>query len=89
MTGSNFPQGVRHGPGRGHGHRAVDREKYGALQQLGELDTRCSDWLATPPAIRALGGAIYGDRRNNRIFIGHNGTDSEYGGRGCRCPLTV
>ena len=34
--------------------------------------------------IRELGGAIYGDRRYNRVFIGHNGAESYYSGRGFR-----
>jgi len=39
--------------------------------------------------IRELGGAIYGDRRYNRVFIGHNGADSYYSGRGFRGSLKV
>jgi hypothetical protein len=67
----------------------LDETQYLALQQLGEFDTKTSSWLRTPPAIRDLGGAIYGDRRYNRVFIGHNGADSYYSGRGFRCALRV
>ncbi|HEY0864641.1 MAG TPA: DUF4256 domain-containing protein [Lacunisphaera sp.] len=63
--------------------------QYLALQQLGEFDTKTSSWLQTPPEIRQLGGAIYGDRRYNRVFIGHNGADSYYSGRGFRGWLKV
>ena len=64
-------------------------EEYFALQQLGEFDTKSSSWLRTPPEIRELGGAIYGDRRYNRVFIGHNGVESYYGGRGFRGSVRV
>ena len=67
----------------------LTEEQYFALQQLGEFDTKTSSWLKTPPEIRQLGGAIYGDRRYNRVFIGHNGADSYYGGRGFRCWVKV
>lgn len=71
------------------GVELLDEERYFALQQLGEFDTKTSSWLRTPPEIRARGGAIYGDRRYNRVFIGHNGADSYYGGRGFRGLLKV
>ena len=71
------------------GAEILTEEQYFALQQVGEFDTRTSSWLKTPPAIRKLGGAIYGDRRYNRVFIGHNGADSYYSGRGFRCWLKV
>jgi hypothetical protein len=67
----------------------LDEAQYLALQKLGEFDTKTSSWLKTPPEIRALGGAIYGDRRYNRVFIGHNGADSYYSGRGFRGLLRV
>jgi hypothetical protein len=67
----------------------LTEEQYFELQQLGEFDTKTSSWLKTPADIRELGGAIYGDRRYNRVFIGHNGADSYYSGRGFRCCLRV
>ena len=71
------------------GVELLDEAQYLALQKMGEFDTRTSSWLRTPPEIRALCGAIYGDRRYNRIFIGHNGADSYYSGRGFRGLLRV
>lgn len=59
-------------------------EQYQALQRLGEFDTRTSSWLATPPGIRSLGGALYGDRRYGRVFTYHNGAQSYYAVRGFR-----
>ena len=66
------------------GVAVLTEEEYFALQKLGEFDTKTSSWLQTPPVIRELGGAIYGDRRYNRVFIGHNGAESYYSGRGFR-----
>jgi hypothetical protein len=71
------------------GAEILTEEQYCALQRLGEFDTKTSSWLLTPPEIRKLGGAIYGDRRYNRVFIGHNGADSYYSGRGFRCRVKV
>jgi len=71
------------------GIELLTEEEYFALQKLGEFDTKSSSWLQTPPEIRELGGAIYGDRRYNRVFIGHNGAESYYSGRGFRGSLRV
>lgn len=71
------------------GVEILTEAEYFELQQLGEFDTKTSSWLKTPADIRKLGGAIYGDRRYNRVFIGHNGADSYYSGRGFRCRLKV
>jgi uncharacterized protein DUF4256 len=67
----------------------LTEEEYFALQKLGEFDTKSSSWLKTPAEIRELGGAIYGDRRYGRVFIGHNGAESYYSGRGFRGSLKV
>ena len=71
------------------GVEVLTEAEYFALQKLGEFDTKSSSWLRTPAEIRELGGAIYGDRRYGRVFIGHNGADSYYGGRGFRGSLRV
>lgn len=71
------------------GVEILTEEQYHQLQQLGEFDTKSSSWLKTPPAVRDLGGAIFGDRRFNRVFIYHNGADSYYSGRGFRGCLKV
>lgn len=71
------------------GVELLTEEQYFELQKLGEFDTKSSSWLKTPPEIRKLGGAIYGDRRYNRVFVGHNGADSYYSGRGFRGVLRV
>jgi hypothetical protein len=71
------------------GIELLTEEEYFALQKLGEFDTKSSSWLKTPAEIRKLGGAIYGDRRYGRVFIGHNGAESYYSGRGFRGSLRV
>jgi hypothetical protein len=71
------------------GIELLTEEEYFALQKLGEFDTKSSSWIATPDDIRKLGGAIYGDRRYGRVFIGHNGAESYYQGRGFRGSLRV
>ena len=67
----------------------LDEEEYRALQALGEFDRKTSSWVETPAAIRALGGAIFCDRRYNHVFTYHNGAESYYGVRGFRAKLTV
>ena len=71
------------------GIELLTEEEYFALQKLGEFDTKSSSWVKTPADIRELGGAIYGDRRYGRVFVGHNGAESYYGGRGFRGSLRV
>lgn len=64
-------------------------EQYRALQDLGEFDLKTSSWLATPHSIRALGGALFGDRRYDTVFTYHNGAQSYYAVRGFRGLLRV
>jgi hypothetical protein len=71
------------------GVELLTEEEYLELQKLGEFDTKSSSWIATPADIRKLGGALYCDRRYGRVFVGHNGAQSYYGGRGFRGSLKV
>ncbi len=71
------------------GAELLDEAEYLALQETGPFDTKTSSWILTPPAVRELGGAIFGDRRFGRVFIYHNGADSYYAARGFRCGLTI
>ena len=66
------------------GIELLTEEQYQELQNLGDVDTKRSSWLKTPSDIRKLGGAIFGERRYNRVFIGCNGAESYYSGRGFR-----
>lgn len=71
------------------GIELVTEEQYFELQKLGEFDRKTSSWVKTPAEIRALGGALYGERRYGRIFVGHNGAQSYYAARGFRGSLRV
>jgi hypothetical protein len=71
------------------GVEVLTEEQYMELQKLGEFDTKRSSWIKTPLNIRGLGGALYCDRRYDRVFVGHNGADSYYSGRGFRASLRV
>ena len=67
----------------------LTEEQYRELQQLGNFDTKTSSWIATPAAIRKLGGALFCDRRYNTVFVYHNGAESYYAARGFRGWLQV
>jgi len=83
------PKGSAVGMATGMGVELLTEEEYLELQKLGEFDTKRSSWIKTPAAIRKLGGALYCDRRYDRVFVGHNGADSYYSGRAFRGALRV
>jgi hypothetical protein len=66
------------------GIELLTEDEYRALQQLEAFDTKTSSWIATPSDVRALGGALFGDRRYGRVFVYHNGAQSYYAARGFR-----
>ncbi|MGU5716051.1 DUF4256 domain-containing protein [Aeromonas taiwanensis] len=63
--------------------------EYRALQTLGCFDAKTSSWIQTPEEIRALGGALFCDRRYDCVFLYHNGAQSYYAARGFRGSLRV
>jgi len=67
----------------------LTEEEYRYLQTLGDYDLKTSSWLKTPDSIRKLGGALFGDKRYDTVFIYHNGADSYYAVRGFRGVLRV
>lgn len=71
------------------GAELLSAEQYRRLQELGEFDSKTSSWLLTPPALRRLGGAVFGDFRYGTVFVYHNGAESYYAARGFRCSLRV
>ncbi|KXK06994.1 MAG: hypothetical protein UZ17_ACD001000311 [Acidobacteria bacterium OLB17] len=71
------------------GIEILTEEQYAGLQKLGKFDLKTSSWLRTPDAVRALGGALFGDRRYDRVFTFHNGAESYYAARGFRGILKV
>lgn len=85
----NKPQGSAAQMALAMGVELLSEEQYRALQQLGEFDTKTSSWIATPPDFRSLGGALFCDRRYDRVFVYHNGAQSYYAARGFRGLLRV
>jgi hypothetical protein len=71
------------------GIELLTEEQYRELQELGNFDTKTSSWVKTPAEIRKHGGAIFGDRRYDHVFIYHNGAPSYYAARGFRGSLRV
>ena len=71
------------------GATLLNEEEYRRLQQVGPFDTKTSSWIQTPPEIRRLGGALFGDSRYGTVFVYHNGAESYYAARGFRCALRV
>jgi hypothetical protein len=71
------------------GIELLTEEQYRALQALGEFDTKTSSWVSTPADVRALGGALFCDRRYGKVFVYHNGAQSYYAARGFRGALQV
>lgn len=67
----------------------LTQEQYQELQKLGEFDTKTSSWIETPRDVRALGGALFCDRRYGKVFVYHNGAQSYYAARGFRGSLRV
>ena len=83
------PQGSAVEMAAGMGVDLLTQEQYRALQQLGEFDAKTSSWVSTPSDMRALGGALFCDRRYGQVFTYHNGAQSYYASRGFRAWLQV
>lgn len=71
------------------GIEPLTEEQYRELQKLETFDTKSQSWLKTPPEITKLGGAIFADRRFDRVFVYHNTAPCFYRGRGFRGLLKV
>ena len=71
------------------GAELLTEEQYLELQNLGNFDEKTSSWIVTPSEVRELGGALFADRRYNRVFIFHNGAESYYASRGFRCCFKI
>lgn len=85
----NKPNGNAVEEARAMGIELLDEDRYKKLQALGEFDRKTSSWIDTPENIRALGGALFCDRRYDTVFVYHNGAESYYGARGFRGVLYV
>jgi hypothetical protein len=71
------------------GIEILTEDQYRELQSLGEFDLKTSSWIATPPDIRTLGGALFCDRRYGTVFTYHNGAESYYAARVFRSVLKI
>lgn len=85
----NKPKGSVIDSAKAMGIEVLNEQQYQQLQMLGDFDTKSQSWLATPDSVRKLGGAIFGDRRYDRVFIYHNGAESYYAARGFRGCLRL
>jgi hypothetical protein len=71
------------------GIEILTEDQYMQLQKLGEFDTKTSSWIKTPSDVRKLGGALFADRRYDKVFVYHNGAESYYGVRGFRGTVRI
>lgn len=71
------------------GIELLTEEQYRALQSLDKFDAKTSSWIKTPPDVRSLGGALFGDYRYGKVFVYHNGAQSYYAARGFRGSLRL
>lgn len=85
----NKPEGSAMGMAEEMGIEMLDEAEYAKVQAVFPFDQKTSSWIASPDAIRELGGALFGDRRYDRVFIYHNGAESYYSGRGFRAKLEI
>ena len=85
----NKPKGSAQEMAHDMGVELLTEEAYRYLQTLRNFDMKTSSWIATPAEVRALGGALFSDRRYERVFTYHNGADSYYAGRGWRGSVKI
>ncbi|MFN0050072.1 MAG: DUF4256 domain-containing protein [Cytophagales bacterium] len=85
----NKPSNSAIGMAEDMGIEILTEAQYRDLQTVENFDSKTSSWLATPVAIRKLGGAIFADFRFGRVFLYHNGAESYYAGRAFRGLLRV
>ncbi len=85
----NKPDGSAVDTAAAMGVELLNEAQYRELQRLGDFDTKTSSWVATPADVRALGGALFCDRRYGRVFVYHNGAQSYYAARGFRALVRV
>ena len=83
------PEGSAVEMARAMGIDLLAEEAYRRLQTLGAFDTKTSSWIETPPEVRALGGALFCDRRYGKVFVYHNGAQSYYAARAFSGSLRV
>lgn len=85
------PRGSAEGMAADMGIELLTEDQYRELQSKSAkgFDLKTSSWIQTTPEIRALGGALFCDRRYDHVFTYHNGAQSYYAARGFRGMLKV
>ena len=68
----NKPKGSAAEMADAMGIELLSEIEYRHLQTLGKYDLKTSSWIATPAEMRKLGGALFCDRRYERVFAYHN-----------------
>ena len=86
---ANKPKNSAVGMAAEMGIELLTESQYRELQTVGVFDAKTSSWISTPPDIRALGGALFCDRRYGQVFVYHNGAESYYAARGFRGSVEV
>jgi hypothetical protein len=71
------------------GIEPLTEEQYRELHKVGSFDTRSQSWLKTPDEITKLGGALFAEKRYERLFVGANTAPCFYKGRGFRGLVRV
>jgi hypothetical protein len=85
----NPPKGSALAQATQMGVALLSEDEYRLLQTRGEFDLKTSCWIAAPPDVRQLGGALFCERRYGRVFVFHNGAESYYASRGWRGMLRI
>ena len=85
----NPPKGSALAQATQMGVSLLSEDEYRMLQTRGEFDLKTSCWIAAPPDVRQLGGALFCERRYGRVFVFHNGAESYYASRGWRGILRL
>jgi hypothetical protein len=83
------PENSAVGMAKEMGIEILTEDEYRRVQEFGEFDLKTSSWVATPAEIRKLGGAMFCDRRYDKVWTYHNGAESYYAARGFRGMLKV
>lgn len=69
--------------------KVLSEEEYRKIQTFDNFDMKTSTWIDTPGEVRSRWGALFGDRRYDRVFTYHNGADSYYAARGFRGKIKI
>lgn len=85
----NKPKGSVEDMAHTMGIQLLNENDYRYLQSLEKIDLKTSSWIHTPESVRALGGALFCDRRYDTVFTYPNGADSYYAARGWRGKVFI